>query len=369
PSSLQPACTARDHLQKWQPAPLSTHNPHCPPTAFQESNLDRIKDIIAHAWAESTKESYGSSLLVFHIFCDAKSVPDCDRAPTNSELISMFISTLAGQYSGSTVTNYLQGICTWHIMHHLDWTHNDTEIEALLKAVVTLAPISSKCKPREPYTITVLGLMHNNLDLTDPAGAAVFACLTTTIWCTAHVGKFTVPRLDSFDSSLHVKPSNITHEMTRGGLRVTNFCLPRTKSVLLGEDISWAQQQGLSDPQAALLNHFTVNDPPLNSHLFAYKHKGGHCPLTKSKFTTTLSSMAKRVGIKPIQGHGVWIGSTLEYSLCNVPFDVVKIKGCWVSNTFLIYLRHHTQILAPYIQASPPLHESFLRYTMPPICC
>ncbi|KIK81231.1 hypothetical protein PAXRUDRAFT_156541, partial [Paxillus rubicundulus Ve08.2h10] len=122
-----------------------------------------------------------------------------------------------------------------------------------------------------------------------------------------------------------------------------------------------------SDPQAALLNHFTMNDLPLNGHLFAYKHKGSHRPLTKSKFTTTLSSKAKRVGIKPIQGHGVQIGSTLEYLLCNIPFDVIKIKGHWVSDTFLIYLHHHAQILAPYIQASPPLHESFLQYTMPPI--
>ncbi|KIK76934.1 hypothetical protein PAXRUDRAFT_168349, partial [Paxillus rubicundulus Ve08.2h10] len=302
------------------------------------------------------KESYGSGQLVFHIFCDAKSIPNRDRAPTNSELISMFISTLTGQYSGSIVANHLQGICTWHIMHRLDWTHNDTEIEALLKATVTLAPTSSKCKPQELYTVTVLGPMHDNLDLTDPAGAAVFACLTTTFWYTAHVGEFTVPCLDSFNSSLHVKPSDITHKTDQGGLRVTNFHLPRMKLALLSKDVSWVQQQGPSDPQATLLNHITVNDPPLNGHLFAYKHKGSHHPLTKSKFTTTLSSVAKRAGIKPIQGHGVWISSTLKYLLCNVPFDVVKIKGHWVSDTFLVYLCHHTQILAPYIQVSPPFH-------------
>ncbi|KIK77998.1 hypothetical protein PAXRUDRAFT_86127, partial [Paxillus rubicundulus Ve08.2h10] len=152
PSSLQPACTARDCLQKWQPAPHATHDPHGSPTTFQEFNLNWIKDVIAHAWAESTKELYGSSLLVFHIFCDTKSIPDCDHAPANSELISMFISSLAGQYSRSTIANYLQGVRTWHIMHRLDWLHNNTEIEALLKATVTLAPISSKCKPCKLYT-------------------------------------------------------------------------------------------------------------------------------------------------------------------------------------------------------------------------
>ncbi|KAF8833232.1 hypothetical protein BDN67DRAFT_917395, partial [Paxillus ammoniavirescens] len=227
----------------------------------------------------------------------------------------------------------------------------------------------SKRKPREPYTISVLTLMRDTLDLTNPAEAAVFACLTTTFWCTAHVGEFTAPHLDAFDPSLHIKPSNVTHKKDRQGLMVTNFHLPRMKSALLGEDVSWAQQHGPSDPQAALQNHIAVNSPPPDGHLFAYKHKGGYRPLTKSKFTTSLSSAAKKAGIKPLQGHGVRIGSTLEYLLRNVPFDVVKIKGRWASDAFLIYLRRHAQILTPYIQASPPLHESFLRYTMPPIRC
>ncbi|KIJ11359.1 hypothetical protein PAXINDRAFT_84667, partial [Paxillus involutus ATCC 200175] len=238
-----------------------------------------------------------------------------------------------------------------------------------LKAAVTLAPTSSKRKPREPYTVNVLSLMRDNLNLMDPAEAVVFACLTTTFWCTAHVGEFTVPRLDTFDPLLHVKPSNVTHEKDRQGLMVTNFHLPRMKSARLGKDVSWAQQHGPSDPQAAFQNHIVVNSPPMDGPLFAYRHKGGHRPLTKSKFTTSLSSTAKKAGIKPLQGHGIHISSTLEYLLRNVPFDIVKIKGWWASDAFLIYLRHHAQILAPYIQASPPLHESFLRYTMPPIRC
>ncbi|KIJ18222.1 hypothetical protein PAXINDRAFT_71666, partial [Paxillus involutus ATCC 200175] len=195
------------------------------------------------------KESYSSSLLVFHVFCDAKSIPDHNRAPTSTQLISFFISSLAGQYSRSTIANYLQGVHTWHIMHRLDWSHNDTKIEALLKAAVTLAPTSSKRKPQEPYIISVLNMMCNNLNLADPAEAAVFACLTTTFWCTAHVGEFTIPHLDAFDPSLHVKLSNVTHKKDRQGLMVTNFCLPRMKSALLGEDVSWAQQLGPSDPR------------------------------------------------------------------------------------------------------------------------
>ncbi|KIK81161.1 hypothetical protein PAXRUDRAFT_15390 [Paxillus rubicundulus Ve08.2h10] len=279
PSLLRPACTARDCLQRWLPAPPSMHNHQTSLATLQESDTTRIKDVMAHTWAESTWESYGSGLLVFHIFCDAKSIPDCNRAP----------------YSGSTVANYLQGVHMWHVMHHLIWSHNDIEIEALLKAAVTLALTSSKHKPCEL--------------------AAVFTCLTTTFWCTVRIGEFTVPCLDAFDPLLHVKPSNITHEKDRQGLMVTNFHLPRMKSALLGEDISWAQQHGPLDPQAAFQNHIVVNGTPVDGHLFASRHKGGHRPLTKSKFTASLSSAAKKAGIKPLQGHCIHIGSTLEYLL------------------------------------------------------
>ncbi|KIK74212.1 hypothetical protein PAXRUDRAFT_20105 [Paxillus rubicundulus Ve08.2h10] len=231
-------------------------------------------------------------------------------------------------------------------MHHLGWSHNDMEIEALLKAAMTLAPISSKRKPHEPYTISVLTLMQDTLDLMDPAEAAVFACFTMTFWFTAHVSEFTVPCLDAFNPSLHVKPSNATHEKDRQGLM--------------------AQQHGPSDPQAALQNHFAINSPPPNGHLFAYKHKGGHHPLTKSKFTTSLSSATKKAGIKPLQGHGVHIGSTLKYLLHNVPFDVIKIKGRWASDAFFVYLQCHAQILAPYIQASPPSTRASFITPCPP---
>ncbi|KAF9228760.1 hypothetical protein BS17DRAFT_792836 [Gyrodon lividus] len=240
-------CTAQEHLQLWKPTTHAVINSlDFVPTTTHKSDQSQIKNIITHAWAESTKESYGSGLLVFHVFYDAKSITDSDHTPASSKLIAFFISSLASQ---------------------LSWLHN-MEIKALLKAAAALAPTSSKCKPHELYIVNILIVMHDNLNLADPADAAIFACLTTTFWCTAQDWQ---------------------------GLKVTNFHLPRTKSTFLREDVSWAQQNG----------------------------------------------------------HGIHIGSTLKYLLHNIPFNVVKIKGCWASNAFLMYLHHHTQILAPYIQASP----------------
>ncbi|KAF9225593.1 hypothetical protein BS17DRAFT_699017, partial [Gyrodon lividus] len=134
-----------------------------------------------------------------------------------------------------------------------------------------------------------------------------------------------------------------------------------------GKDINWARQEGPSDPQAAFEHHMAINAPINNGPLFTYCHTKGHHPLTKTKFLATLASALKADGKPPLQGHRICIGSTLEYLLRNIPFDVVKVKGQWSSNAFLTYLHHHTQILTPYMEAQALLHESLLWLTLPPV--
>ncbi|KAF8810590.1 hypothetical protein BYT27DRAFT_7221926 [Phlegmacium glaucopus] len=95
--------------------------------------------------------------------------------------------------------------------------------------------------------------------------------------------------------------------------------------------------------------------PPQNSHL----------PLTKSKFIERMAVTAKAAGLEPLQGHGIQIGATLEYLLRGVPFDVMKAKGRCASDTFLLYLTKHAQVLAPFMQAVPQVHDTFTRYIVP----
>ena len=310
---------------------------------------------------------YGSGLLTFHIFCDRKGIPEADRAPASSVLLAAFVSTLASAYLGSAVSNYLNSVRACHTLHSLDWALSDTETDALLKASSFLAPPSSKRLPREPYTVDVIIAIRGQLDLLSPLHATTFACLTTTFYATARTGEFTTRTLTSFDPATHIKPSNVRIDHDRNGIAITNFHLPRTKSVPGGEDVNWAKQSDLSDPAAAFDNHTTVNAPPPNGPLFAYRHGKGHRPLTKAKFIAVLNLALKSAGKSPLQGHGIRIGSTLEYLLRNIPFEVVKVKGRWASDAFLVYLRRHAQILAPYMQAQPELQESFFRLTLPPV--
>ena len=187
------------------------------------------------------------------------------------------------------------------------------------------------------------------LDLSKPLDSALL--------CSCSSGGIHSPKIRCFQCSEH----------NQNGLRSTIFHLPHTKTTIHGENVSWSAQAGLTDPEAALQNHLAINTPPQEGPLFAYQHKKGHCPLTKPAFIKALATAARASGLEPRQGHGICIGSTLEYLLRGTPFDVMKAKRCWASDAFQVYLTKHAQILALYMQAIPELDTEFTRITMPPL--
>ena len=89
--------------------------------------------------------------------------------------------------------------------------------------------------------------------------------------------------------------------------------------------------------------------------------------MTKKAFCSRIAQAAARVNLETLKGHSLRIGGTLEYLLRGTPFDVVKTMSRWKSDAFQLYLRKHAQILAPYLQANPPVQEAFTRYSMPPV--
>jgi len=142
--------------------------------------------------------------------------------------------------------------------------------------------------------------------------------------------------------------------------------IPKTKSAPIeGEDMFWSHQHGPTDPCEALENHLRINKPSNSNHMFAYLHKGHLQPLTKPAFIKHVATAARAAGLEPLQGHGIRIGATLLYLLRSVPMEAMKVMGQWSSDAFMQYLQKHAQILTPYIQADPQLHQAFSNFILP----
>lgn len=269
-------------------------------------------------------------------------------------------------YSGKTLANYFYGIRAWHLLHGQSWLVQQGEITLALEGAKRLAPPTSKRPKRAAFTVDIITTIRSALDLNHPLHAAVFACLTTSFFTIARTGEFTVTSLQNFrdNPQVHVRVDCMRQEEDRNGFKVTVFRLPRTKTSLDGEDVYWAEQSGPADPKAALQQHLVVNNPPPSAHLFSWRHPGGLRPLTRGEFLKCLQTAGDRLGLEGLKGHGIRIGGTLEYLLRGVPFESVKAMGRWNSDAFVLYLRQHAVVLAPYLQDNPIL-EPFTRLALP----
>ncbi|KAG2127906.1 uncharacterized protein EDB93DRAFT_1256828 [Suillus bovinus] len=356
-----------NRLQLWRPlqgrVPYDHSGAHIP---LSEGDLNRILTVIGHLLASGTKETYGLGLLVFHVFCDVQGIPEEQRGPASSLLILAFIASCAGMYSGKTLDNYYYGVRAWHLLHSLVWLADPAQVASALEGGARFAPAKSTRPKCCPFTVATLRAICSTMDLSAPLDAAVYGCLVTSFFCLTRLGEFTSHSLTSFNSALHVKPSDICFDEDCHGLKVTVLHLPQTKMSTMGEDVYFAPQSGDVDPHHALSNHLFVNTPSPSAALFSWHHQKGLCPLTHSAFLNCLDRAATQLGMESLTRHRLHIGGTLEYLLRRVPFETVKSIGRWKGDAFVGYLHQHAIIMAPYLQESPVL-EPFTCYALPAV--
>ncbi|KIJ05117.1 hypothetical protein PAXINDRAFT_21600 [Paxillus involutus ATCC 200175] len=309
------------------------------------NEAQRVLDVIGASWAESTKELYGTGLLVFHVYCDIHDVPDAQWAPISRNLLAAFLASCAGALSGSTISNYAAALRAWHVLHGLTWSINELEYKALLEGATRLAPTSSKRPKRSPFTAAILENFKEAMNLEDPRDAAIFACLVSSFYCIARLGEFTVPAISRFDPAKHISRAGLIVTRNHNNLPVMKFSIPSTKTSSDGEEVHCAPHEPPSstDPRNAIETHFRINHDEPHANLFSWRHPSGTMrPLSKKEVIKRIDTIAKAYPNLPdLKGHSLRIGGTLHYLLNGVPFDVVKTMGRWSSESFTLYLRHH----------------------------
>ncbi|KAI6038040.1 hypothetical protein EDC04DRAFT_2570409 [Pisolithus marmoratus] len=251
PSPLRPHCLTKERLLLW--CPSNDHQHTSSPLSLSTEVADHITNVIGTSWTESTKELYGMGLLVFHVFCDLNNIPDDCRCPTPLDLLAAFLASCTGAHSGSMLTNSAAGIWAWHIMHSHTWTINEAEYKAILEGASRLAPSTSTCHCRAPFTTDILQFLHNTLDRDNPCDAAIFTCLTLSFFCLARLREFAIPTTKSFNPAHHITRAGYQLSHNHDNLPVMVFHLPPTKCSPKGEMIQCAPQPDPNiDPLQAL---------------------------------------------------------------------------------------------------------------------
>ena len=114
-------------------------------------------------------------------------------------------------------------------------------------------------------------------------------------------------KLDGFDPSIHVKVSDVQHNIRdRNDLEETVIFLPWTKVTKeKGKNIFWAKQTRVVNPQSALTNHIQVNNPPAEGYLFTFKYQDNMRPMTSSIFLTRINNIITENNLLKLPRHGI----------------------------------------------------------------
>lgn len=306
PVSLRPPVPTGECLEKWQPAFTIS-------STIPSHILLKQKKVAIAAYAPSTRNTYGTGLLKYHSFCDIIALPEINRTPCTTTIISGFITYLSGNYSKSAITSFIAGVKVWHAVNSITFDIDDKIVSTLLRGAARLQPPPQSC--RLPLTLIELEQILQNVNLENPEQVAFAACLTTTFFCCARLGEFTVLNVKSFNPKKHITISNVSFQHDRYFNKVTAFTIPHTKVSITGETVFWAKQKLTVDPQTFFFLYLKMNEPRPHEHLFSFKTYNKKIPMTRSIFLRNLNMASTKAKVQIHSGHSIRIGATLEYLL------------------------------------------------------
>ncbi|KAF8306976.1 hypothetical protein DL93DRAFT_2065117, partial [Clavulina sp. PMI_390] len=78
---------------------------------------------------------------------------------------------------------------------------------------------------------------------------------------------------------------------------------------------------------------------------FASDEAVGFSSLTRNSLLARCNEVWSACGLGKCSGHSFRIGGTTELLKLGVSHDAVKVQGRWSSDAWLLYIRHHPEIL------------------------
>ena len=152
---------------------------------------------------------------------------------------------------------------------------HDDQVKAALDGATNLTPPTSKCPKQEPFMLALVKALFGKLDPKVTLNVSVRACLTCSFFTLVWAGKFTIPSLNSFNPTVHIKHSDIWMAMDHHGYHIMVFHLPCMKCFKEGKDMYCSAQPGVINSISELENHLAIIVfciQPFPRHFFTFKH-------------------------------------------------------------------------------------------------
>lgn len=146
---------------------------------LSDERLGRINEVIAHSWAASTYDKYSSAVMDFLAFCKSEGIKLSEALPSSEDLLCFYIASMAGRLAGGTAGNKISGLKSWHIENDWLWA-GSLRLKHTIRGTENLRPPKSKKPERPPLSVKMLKAVRDNLDLTRPLDACVWAIATTS---------------------------------------------------------------------------------------------------------------------------------------------------------------------------------------------
>jgi hypothetical protein len=311
------------------------------PILNASTTLDWMRLVISASWADSTRRSYNESISLFLKWCGWLSIPLADRLPTSDAVLCLFVSSLAGRVSGSTIRNHLSAIRALHIINMLDYVES-SHLSHFVRGAANLAPASSVKPARMPVTLDHLSLLCSYLS-SDPKDVACAAVACIAFWGQCRLGELLpISRKDALNGHLPHRSHLLEGESALGS---RTLILPWTKTTKWGgASIVLPHVPHQTNPAAAIAVHIASSPSSDDVFMFSYQDNNTLLPLTKRVFLARCNEIWGAHGLPRLTGHCFRIGGTSEFLLRGVPPDVVKSLGRWSSDSFLRYWRSPTAL-------------------------
>ena len=78
--------------------------------------------------------------------------------------MSAFASHMAAMYYSKTISNDLNGVRMWHILHRVSWALDKREMDLGLRAADKLTPDSLRRRKRHPYMLGFMAVIGRQLN-------------------------------------------------------------------------------------------------------------------------------------------------------------------------------------------------------------